>query len=205
MSIEPSAALNPLSGALPLAQAERKSLKAQAHHLDPVVMLGDGGLTQAVLAEVDRSLNAHGLIKVRVGGDGKHDRAHLAAAIAQALGAAVVQVIGKLVVLWRPKPPVTESAAQAKRRAPRAQFKKTLAAKADQKPAAKPAVRVAISRPSPKPAAPVRSTASKAPARKTTGASASARGTATRSAARPAASRAGTARPAAARKRSVQR
>lgn len=51
---------------LKLARDERIALRAQAHHLDPVVLLGSNGLTDAVIKEVDRELNVHGLIKVRV-------------------------------------------------------------------------------------------------------------------------------------------
>ena len=88
----------------PLSSAERRTLRARAHDIDPVVMIGDAGLSESVLAETDRALNAHGLIKVRVFGDDREARQAMAAEIEQRLGAALVQAIGKLIVLWRPRP-----------------------------------------------------------------------------------------------------
>lgn len=52
-----------------LTPAERKAHRAEAHHLDPVVMIGADGLTPAVVKETDAALNAHGLIKIRVLGN----------------------------------------------------------------------------------------------------------------------------------------
>jgi RNA-binding protein len=57
-----------------LTPAERKAHRAEAHHLDPVVMIGNDGLTPAVKKETDAALNAHGLIKVRVQGDDRPSR-----------------------------------------------------------------------------------------------------------------------------------
>jgi len=91
--------------ALLLTPAERKAQRALAHHLDPVVLVGGDGLTPAVLAEIDAALNAHGLVKVRVFSDDRAARDAMLERIADALGAAPVQHIGKLLVLWRPLPP----------------------------------------------------------------------------------------------------
>jgi len=88
-----------------LTIAERKAHRAQAHHLDPVVMIGNDGLTAAVKKEVNAALDAHGLIKVRVLGDDRAQREAMYQALADELGAAPIQHIGKLLVLWRPKPP----------------------------------------------------------------------------------------------------
>ena len=88
-----------------LTIAERKAHRAQAHHLDPVVMIGNDGLTAAVKKEVNAALNAHGLIKVRVLGDDRAQREEMYQSLADELGAAPIQHIGKLLVLWRPKPP----------------------------------------------------------------------------------------------------
>jgi RNA-binding protein len=85
-----------------LSSAERRTLRARAHDLDPVVMIGDAGLTDAVLAEADRALGRHGLIKVRVFGDDREARLGIAAMLSERLGCALVQSIGKLLVLWRP-------------------------------------------------------------------------------------------------------
>jgi putative YhbY family RNA-binding protein len=87
-----------------LTAAERRAHRAEAHHLDPVVMIGNDGLTDAVRKEVDAALNAHGLIKVRVFCDERGERESIYERLAQELGAAPVQHIGKLLVLWRPMP-----------------------------------------------------------------------------------------------------
>jgi RNA-binding protein len=90
---------------LPLTTAERRALRADAHHLDPVVVVGNDGLTDAVIQEADRALKAHGLIKVRVFSDTRDARQAMLAALSERLNAAEVQHIGKLLVLWRPVPP----------------------------------------------------------------------------------------------------
>jgi putative YhbY family RNA-binding protein len=87
-----------------LSIQDRKAHRAEAHHLDPVVMVGNEGLTPAVTKEVDAALNAHGLIKVRVFGDDRLERERIYDTLADDLGAAQIQHIGKLLVLWRPKP-----------------------------------------------------------------------------------------------------
>ncbi len=87
-----------------LTPSERKTLKARAHALDPVVLVGDAGLTAAVLAEIDRSLAAHELIKVRVAGDDRDARLAMRDRVVDELSAAAVQTIGKLLVFYRRKP-----------------------------------------------------------------------------------------------------
>ena len=91
--------------AILLTPAERKEHRSAAHHLDPVVMIGGDGLTPAVEKEVDGALKAHGLIKIRVFSDDRAAREGMLASLADKLGAAPVQHIGKLLVLWRPIPP----------------------------------------------------------------------------------------------------
>jgi putative YhbY family RNA-binding protein len=88
---------------LKLTPTERSSLRAEAHSLSPVVIIGEAGLTPAVLKEIDASLNAHGLIKVRVFGDDREARIATYQTICDQLGAAPVQHIGKLLVVFRPK------------------------------------------------------------------------------------------------------
>jgi len=90
--------------AIQLTPSERKEKRADAHHLDPVVMIGGDGLTPAVVKEVDLALNAHGLIKVRVMSDDRVMRENAFATLADKLNAAPIQHIGKLLVLWRPMP-----------------------------------------------------------------------------------------------------
>jgi putative YhbY family RNA-binding protein len=91
--------------AIQLTPAQRKEHRAEAHHLDPVVMIGGDGLTPAVQKEVDAALKAHGLIKVRVFSDDRDGREAMLAKLSDELGAAPIQHIGKLLVLWRPVPP----------------------------------------------------------------------------------------------------
>jgi putative YhbY family RNA-binding protein len=91
--------------AIQLTPAQRKEKRAEAHHLDPVVMIGNDGLTPAIRKEADAALNAHGLIKIRVFSDDRTSRETMFAALAEELGAAPIQHIGKLLVLWRPVPP----------------------------------------------------------------------------------------------------
>jgi RNA-binding protein len=89
--------------AIELTIAERKAHRAEAHHLAPVVMIGNDGLTPAVKKETDAALSAHGLIKIRVLGDDRAQRDAIYQQLADELGAAPIQHIGKLLVLWRPK------------------------------------------------------------------------------------------------------
>jgi putative YhbY family RNA-binding protein len=90
--------------AVALTSRERSHLKARAHALEPVVHVGKTGLTDKVAAELDRSLTAHELIKVRVEADDRHARAELCEAICARADAAEVQRVGKVLVLWRPRP-----------------------------------------------------------------------------------------------------
>ncbi|NBO16030.1 MAG: YhbY family RNA-binding protein, partial [Betaproteobacteria bacterium] len=90
--------------AIQLTPAQRKVHRADAHHLEPVVMIGNDGLTPAVVKETDAALNAHGLIKVRVLGDDRTAREAMFQNLAEQLSAAPIQHIGKLLVLWRPQP-----------------------------------------------------------------------------------------------------
>lgn len=88
---------------LKLTPAQRSELRSQAHGLAPVVMIGDSGLTPSVLKEIDASLNSHGLIKIRVLGDDRDARVAHYDTICAELGAAPVQHIGKLLVVYRPQ------------------------------------------------------------------------------------------------------
>jgi len=87
---------------LQLVPAQRSELRSRAHGLNPVVMIGAEGLTRSVLAEIDRSLAAHDLIKIRVFGDDRDARIAMYEEICDALSAAPIQHIGKLLVVWRP-------------------------------------------------------------------------------------------------------
>ncbi len=98
-------------------------MRARAHALVPVVMIGDQGLTSAVIREADRSLKAHELIKIRAAGE-REDRDQWLEELANALNAAPVQHIGKILVLWRENPELAKARAKAlqpqpKRKTPR--------------------------------------------------------------------------------------
>ncbi|GAC1413354.1 MAG: YhbY family RNA-binding protein [Burkholderiaceae bacterium] len=86
-----------------LSPLERAAFRADAHALNPVVMIGEAGLTPNVLKEIDVSLDSHGLIKIRVFGDDREARAAMYDRICTELGAAPVQHIGKLLVVYRTK------------------------------------------------------------------------------------------------------
>lgn len=88
---------------LQLNSEQRRALRAQAHTLTPVVAIAKNGLSEAVLKEIDRSLTAHELIKIRVFNDDRAAREACLAEICEALDAAPVQHIGKLLVVWREK------------------------------------------------------------------------------------------------------
>ena len=107
---------------LQLSPAERRALKARAHALEPTVLVGSGGLTAAVTGEIDRSLTAHELIKVRVMGDARRTREDILNRICEDLNAAAVQHIGKILVVYRPKPdtpPKPKPKPKSKRKLPR--------------------------------------------------------------------------------------
>lgn len=100
--------------ALKVSPAQRAELRAQAHALKPVVLIGGDGLTDAVLAEIKVHLAAHELIKIRVFGDEREARAAIYEQICDTLRAAPIQHIGKLLVVWKPqenaRPAVTKPA-----------------------------------------------------------------------------------------------
>ena len=87
-----------------LTPAQRKDHRAEAHHLNAVVMIGSDGLTDGVKKEIDAALTAHGLIKVRVQSDDRPGREAIFRTLADDLDAAPIQHIGKLLVFWRPVP-----------------------------------------------------------------------------------------------------
>lgn len=137
----PDEATLPVSPTLPaLTPAHRSELRAAAHALKPVVSISQKGLSPAVLGEIERCLKAHGLIKIRVFEDEREARDALFNEICLALGAAPVQHIGKLLVIWREKPvePKTEAASPRPRRNPPRLTKKAAAAKTDKAARARP-------------------------------------------------------------------
>jgi RNA-binding protein len=89
---------------LSLTSRQRTQLKARAHALDPVVHVGHAGLTDSVVAEIDRALAARELIKVRVDAADRAERADICEAICARTDAAEVLRVGKVLGLWRPRP-----------------------------------------------------------------------------------------------------
>lgn len=112
-----------------LSPAQRRDLRSRAHHLNPVVTIAGNGLAPAVVAEIDRSLQAHELIKVRVQGAERDQRDALMKALCDTLGAAAVQHIGNILVVWRERREDEKAAREAEtgKRAPRASTAKSAA------------------------------------------------------------------------------
>lgn len=116
-----------------LSPTERRALRAAAHHLNPTVAIAGNGLTANVLKEIDLSLKSHELIKVKLHGIERDDRAALLAEICTELGCAPVQSIGNILVLWRPKPEGEEETKPRRRRAAAPKTKKQAAAALEKK------------------------------------------------------------------------
>ncbi len=81
----------------------KKYLKARAHTLKPAVMIGQAGLTDAVLAEIDIALDSHELIKIKIRAD-KDERIAMGNAICDKTGAILVQFIGQIAIIYKVKP-----------------------------------------------------------------------------------------------------
>ena len=88
---------------VPLTPRERQKLKARAHALEPVVHAGSAGATDALVAEVDRALTAHELIKVKIAADDRDKRVAIGDDICARTGATAVHRVGKVLILWRPR------------------------------------------------------------------------------------------------------
>lgn len=97
---------------LEITPAQRRALRAQAHHLAPVVSIGQHGLTPAVQHEIDLALLAHELIKVKVASDDRQARGTMLDAVCTALVCAPVQHLGKVFILWRSNPEKKPKAAK---------------------------------------------------------------------------------------------
>jgi RNA-binding protein len=95
-----------------LTPTQIRFLRAQAHHLKPVVQIGDAGLSEAVLKEIAGAIKAHELIKIKVANDERAEREAMLSTICENLGAAAIQHIGKTLLVYKP-------AADAKLKLPR--------------------------------------------------------------------------------------
>jgi putative YhbY family RNA-binding protein len=87
-----------------LSPRDLRTLRARAHGLKPVVWIAATGPTEGVLRELDRALNAHELVKIRVDIDQRDERSRLLQSLCDRLGALPVQTIGKILVAYRPRP-----------------------------------------------------------------------------------------------------
>ncbi|MEW8030472.1 MAG: ribosome assembly RNA-binding protein YhbY [Candidatus Thiodiazotropha sp.] len=87
-----------------LTAAQNRALKKLAHDLKPVVIVGQHGLSDNVLNEIDTTLNTHELIKVKLAGADKEDRKELSNDIVEQLTAELVQIIGRVAIFYRPNP-----------------------------------------------------------------------------------------------------
>lgn len=110
-----------------LTPEQRRALRAAAHHLHPVVAIAGKGLAESVLKEIDRSLSTHELIKVKLHGIERDERAALLDEICAQLNCAPVQHIGNILILWREKPAEEKTTPVAKR-TPKPKTKKQAAA-----------------------------------------------------------------------------
>lgn len=102
MSDAPEAPV-PVRRAPALTARSRAALKARAHALEPVVRVGHAGLTDGVVADVARALDSHELIKVKLGEGERDQREHVAVDLCDRTGAALVQKVGRVLVLWLPR------------------------------------------------------------------------------------------------------
>ena len=98
---------------LDITSQERSALRAAAHSLRPVVLIGDRGLSDAVLKEIDLNLNAHHLIKVRVAGEEREARNAMLETICDRLSCALVHHLGKTLIIYRPDPAAQQARAEA--------------------------------------------------------------------------------------------
>jgi RNA-binding protein len=103
---------------LELSVLQRKNLKARAHPLKPIVMVGNAGLTPSVLNEIALALKNHELVKIRVMNDDRAARAAMLQEICEQLNAAPVQHIGKILLVYQPQPEVAETKPQKRRGKP---------------------------------------------------------------------------------------
>lgn len=90
---------------------KRRQLRARAHALDPVVMVGDSGLSYGVFREIDRALTSHELIKIRIAGADRAGRERMLEEICARTAAEAVQHIGRMLVVYRENPELRRAAA----------------------------------------------------------------------------------------------
>lgn len=93
---------------MPLTQEQKKQYKSIGHHLKPVLIVADNGLTEGVLAELERAVSDHELIKIKLNILDREQRLAAIAALCKAGSADLVQVIGKMALIYRKNPQVNK-------------------------------------------------------------------------------------------------
>ena len=93
---------------MPLTQEQKKQYKSIGHHLKPVLIVADNGLTEGVLAELERALADHELIKIKLNILDRESRLQTIAELCKAGTADLVQVIGKMALIYRKNPKVNK-------------------------------------------------------------------------------------------------
>ncbi|MBD9396252.1 ribosome assembly RNA-binding protein YhbY [Pseudomonas sp. PDM11] len=89
---------------MPLTQEQKKQFKSIGHHLKPVLIVADNGVTEGVVAELERALNDHELIKIQVRVAERDDRLAVIEELCKVGNAELAQVIGKMALLYRKNP-----------------------------------------------------------------------------------------------------
>jgi RNA-binding protein len=87
-----------------ITEKQRRWLKGAAHALKPVVMIGQAGLTEAVLAELDLALDHHELLKVKISAGDRESRDAIIAPLVERSGATLINRIGNIAILYRANP-----------------------------------------------------------------------------------------------------
>lgn len=90
-----------------MTPAFKRELKAKAHHLKPVIILGAEGLTAGVHKEIDRALDDHELIKIRVNAEDRIERKALTEDIVQSHQAELIGAIGHIIIIYQKNPKKT--------------------------------------------------------------------------------------------------
>lgn len=93
---------------MPLTQEQKKQYKSIGHHLKPVLMVADNGLTEGVLAEFERALSDHELIKIKLNILDREQRLQAVAELCKVGRADLVQIIGKMALVYRKNPQVNK-------------------------------------------------------------------------------------------------
>ncbi len=92
---------------MPLTNKQNKFLRGLSHEIKPIVMIGNSGLTEGVLGELETCLAHHELVKVRISGVDRDDRQQMAKSLCEKSNSELVNTIGHIAVLYRPaKPPI---------------------------------------------------------------------------------------------------